>query len=41
VGLYLGGRAFIHAPSAGRGICEDRLDDAYYRRAFVGARTYL
>ena len=41
VGLYLGHGTFIHAPSHGRSICEDRLDEAYYRKAFVGARTYL
>ena len=41
VGLYLGHGTFIHAPSAGRTICEDRLDERYYRKAFVGARTYL
>jgi cell wall-associated NlpC family hydrolase len=41
VGLYLGHGTFIHAPSEGRTICEDRLDERYYRKAFVGARTYL
>lgn len=41
VGLYLGHGAFIHAPSHGRTICEDRLEKDYYRRTFVGARTYF
>jgi len=41
VGLYLGHGTFIHAPSEGRTICEDRLDERYYRKAFVGARTYF
>jgi cell wall-associated NlpC family hydrolase len=41
VGLYLGHGTFIHAPSEGRTICEDRLDERYYRKTFVGARTYL
>jgi hypothetical protein len=41
VGLYVGQGAFIHAPSAGRGICQDQLSDRYYQKAFVGARTYL
>ncbi len=41
VGLYLGHGTFIHAPSHGRTICEDRLDEAYYRKTFLGARTYL
>lgn len=41
VGVYVGKGAFIHAPSAGRGICQDQLSDRYYRKTFVGARTYL
>jgi cell wall-associated NlpC family hydrolase len=41
VALYLGHGTFIHAPSEGRSICEDRLDERYYRDTFVGARTYL
>lgn len=41
VALYLGHGAFIHAPSEGRRICEDRLDERYYRETFLGARTYL
>lgn len=41
VGLYLGGGAFIHAPSRGRNICIDQLSDNYYRQHYVGARTYL
>ena len=41
VALYLGHGTFIHAPSSGRTICEDQLDERYYREAFVGARTYL
>ena len=41
VALYLGHGAFIHAPSEGRRICEDRMDERYYRETFLGARTYL
>lgn len=41
VGMYLGHDTFIHAPSEGRTICEDRLDERYYRKTFVGARTYF
>lgn len=41
VGLYLGGRTFIHAPSAGRSIREDRLDEAYFRRVLVGVRAFF
>jgi cell wall-associated NlpC family hydrolase len=41
VGLYLGGGAFIHAPSRGRNILIYQLSDMYYRQHYVGARTYL
>lgn len=41
VGLYVGDGAFIHAPSRGKSICRGQLADSYYRRTFVGARTYL
>lgn len=41
VGLYVGGGRFIHAPSRGKRISEERLAEAYYQRTFVGARTYL
>ncbi len=35
VGLYLGSRRFVHAPSTGREVTIAELDSAYYRRAFV------
>ncbi len=41
VGLYLGQGAFIHAPRSGQGIRQDDLSDRYYRKVFVGARSYL
>jgi cell wall-associated NlpC family hydrolase len=41
VGLYLGQGAFIHAPRSGQSIRQDDLADPYYKRAFVGARSYL
>ncbi|HEY3400449.1 MAG TPA: NlpC/P60 family protein [Geothrix sp.] len=41
VGVYVGQGAFIHAPRPGQGIRQDELSDRYYRKAFVGARTYL
>lgn len=41
VGLYAGDGTFIHAPSRGRTISQDKLSDAYYQKTFVGARTYL
>lgn len=41
VGLYLGQGTFIHAPRSGQGIRQDDLSDGYYRRAFLGARSYI
>jgi cell wall-associated NlpC family hydrolase len=41
VGLYLGQGSFIHAPRPGQGIRQDDVADRYYRRTFMGARSYL
>lgn len=41
VGMYLGRGRFIHAPSSGRAIQQGELADPYFRKAFLGARTYL
>jgi cell wall-associated NlpC family hydrolase len=41
VGVYVGQGAFIHAPRSGQGIRQDDLSDRYYRKALVGARSYL
>lgn len=35
VGLYLGGRRFVHAPASGREVSIAELDSGYYRQAFV------
>jgi murein DD-endopeptidase len=35
VGLYLGSRRFVHAPSSGRDVTIEELDSTYYRQAFV------
>jgi cell wall-associated NlpC family hydrolase len=40
VGLYTGAGRFIHAPSRGRRISQDSLEDPYYRERFLGGRTY-
>ena len=41
VGMYLGNRSFVHAPSTGRQVSTARLDYSYYRRAFIrAARPY-
>jgi len=41
VGLYTGNGRFIHAPGKGKSIRISNLDSDYYRRHYVGARTYL
>jgi cell wall-associated NlpC family hydrolase len=40
VGIYVGGRQFIHASSS-RGVVISSLDDDYYRRHYAGARRML
>ena len=37
VGMYLGGGHFVHAPSSGRVVTVERLDDAYYSQALIRA----
>jgi len=37
VGMYLGKRRFVHAPSTGRNVTTASLDTDFYRRAFVRA----
>jgi cell wall-associated NlpC family hydrolase len=37
VGMYLGDRRFVHAPSTGREVSTASLDSDFYRRAFVRA----
>ena len=38
VGIYLGSRRFVHAPSSGGKVRTDSLDAAYWRNHFVEAR---
>jgi cell wall-associated NlpC family hydrolase len=38
VGIYIGAHRFVHAPSNGGVVRVDRIDDAYWRAHFVGAR---
>jgi cell wall-associated NlpC family hydrolase len=35
VGLYLGNRRFVHAPSSGREVTVEDLDSGFYRSAFI------
>lgn len=37
VGLFVGGGRFVHAPSSGRSVSIERLNSAYYRKAFIRA----
>lgn len=41
VGMYIGRDRFIHAPRPGRDVCVSRLSNSYFRKRFVGGRTYL
>ncbi|NIV18999.1 MAG: NlpC/P60 family protein [Woeseiaceae bacterium] len=37
VGLYLGNRRFVHAPSSGKTVTVESLDSDYYRKALIRA----
>ncbi len=41
VGIYIGNGKFIHAPSTGRNVTIERMNNPYFRARFVGARTYI
>jgi len=42
VGIYIGQHKFIHAPSRGKDVMIDDLDDPYWQRRFArGGRTYI
>jgi hypothetical protein len=41
VGIYVGEDKFIHAPGRNKRIRFDSLSKRYFRRRYVGARTYL
>jgi len=41
VGIYVGDGKFIHAPGRGKHIRVDSLSRAYFRRHYMGGRTYL
>lgn|SRR5574337_755256 len=40
VGIYVGSRRFVHAPSSGKFVRIDSLDDAYWKEHFLGARRF-
>ncbi len=41
VGMYIGEDRFIHAPRTGRNVSIARLSNRYFRKRFLGGRTYL
>jgi cell wall-associated NlpC family hydrolase len=41
VGVYTGGGQFIHAPGRGKYIRYDSLSNTYFRKRYIGARSYL
>jgi hypothetical protein len=41
VGIYVGRNLFLHAPGKNRGIQTSSMSSKYYRRHYVGARSYL
>lgn len=40
VGIYVGSRRFVHAPSSGKPVRMDSLDDEYWKKHFLGARRF-
>jgi len=40
VGIYVGGREFVHAPSSGKQVRRDRLDVLYWRNHISEARRF-
>lgn len=40
VGIYLGGNRFVHAPSSGKHVRMDTLNDTYWREHLVDARRF-
>lgn len=41
VGIYTGEGSFIHAPGEGKEIRTASLNSSYFRRTYIGARSYL
>ncbi len=41
VGVYLGNGQFIHAPKTGDKIRIDSMSNSYFKKRYLGARTYL
>jgi cell wall-associated NlpC family hydrolase len=41
VGIYIGSGKFIHAPSRGKKVRIDKLSNRYWKRTYVGAKSYI
>jgi len=41
VGIYLGNNTFVHAPSSGRTVRKDSLQDPYWKKHFLDARRFM
>jgi cell wall-associated NlpC family hydrolase len=41
VGLYIGNGKFIHAPRTGKTIRIESMSNRYFKKRYLGARTYL
>jgi len=41
VGMYIGDGKFIHAPSSGKKVRIERLNNSWYRKRFVGAKRFV
>ena len=41
VGIFFGKNAFVHAPGQGRPVSYGHLTNPYFKKYYIGARTYL
>ena len=41
VGIYVGDSRFVHAPSTGKTVRTDSVEDAYWKKHFLDARRFL
>ena len=41
VGIYVGNNTFVHAPSSGRAVRQDSLQNPYWKEHFLDARRFM